>query len=264
MQHIAIDGGKLVYADAGSGEPVVLIHGFPLDHTIWDVVMPQIEPHGRIVRPDLRGLGASSVTPGPYLMETLASDVAALLDALGIERATIVGHSVGGYAALAFYRMYRERVAALALVASRFSADAPELAAQRGELADRVEREGTAALVERFIPHLFAPRVAEEDPALVARTKALIERTRPRGAAAILRGMALRVDSRDLLEEIDVPFLLVAGGLDPFLELDEAKQTANAVKNARFVLLEGVAHMPMVEATHSVALALEGLVEAAL
>ncbi|MBV8074464.1 MAG: alpha/beta fold hydrolase, partial [Candidatus Eremiobacteraeota bacterium] len=200
-------GGTLAYADAGSGTPLVLIHGFPLDHSIWDEVGAALERHGRIVRPDLRGLGASTVTPaGTTLMETLASDVAALLDALGIERATLAGHGLGGYVALAFYRMYRERVDGLALVASGVGADAPQAAADRLALADRVEREGSAPLVERF----------GRKPQM----RTLIERTDPAGAAAILRGMAARVDSSDLLDDVDIPFLLLDGFGDlPMLEV---------------------------------------------
>lgn len=248
MQRISIDGGTLAYADEGSGHAVVLIHGFPLDHTIWDAVTPHLAANARVLRPDLRGLGASSVSAGPYLMETLAADVAALLDAHSIERATIVGHSLGGFVALAFFRMFRERVTGLGLVASRASAETPELAAGREELAQKAESEGMAPIVERYIPRLFGPSVYAGDPALVARTKGLIERADPRGAAALLRGMAMRVDSRDLLEEIDVPFILVAGDADQLGNLGEAKVTARTVPGGVFECLEGCGHLPMLEA----------------
>jgi 3-oxoadipate enol-lactonase len=263
MRTVAIDGGKLAYADDGAGKAVVLIHGFLLDHTIWDGVVPRVAARARVLRPDVRGLGKSSVTPGPYLMESLAADVAALLDAEGIGRATLVGHSLGGYIALAFFRMYRERVAGLALVGSRFSADSEELARERHALADRAEREGIAPVVERFLPRLFAKRVYADDPALVARTKALAERTDPRGAAALLRGSALRVDSRDLIEDIDVPFLMSIGDAEAIMDPVEAEDAARRIPGARFQLLRGSGHMPMLEAPDQVAEALEALVESA-
>src|SRR5579875_2470927 len=123
METIVVDGDALAYAEDGAGSAVVLIHGFLLDHSIWDGITPRLARRAHVLRPDVRGLGRSSVTPGPYLVETLAADVAALLDAKNIETATIVGHSLGGYIALAFFRMYRERVAALGMVGSRISPD---------------------------------------------------------------------------------------------------------------------------------------------
>lgn len=262
MHRISIDGGSLAYADEGSGSAVVLIHGFPLDHTIWDAVTPHFATHARILRPDLRGLGASSTTPGPYLMETLAADIASLLDAQSIERAAIVGHSLGGFVALAFFRMFRERVTGLGLVASRAAAETPELAAGREELAQAAERDGIAPIVERYLPRLFGPAAYAGDPALVARTKSLIERTDPRGAAALLRGMAMRVDSRDLLEEIDVPFVFVAGGADQLGNLEEAKVTARTVAGGAFESLDGCGHLPMLEAPRRFCAALDPFVTA--
>jgi len=263
MQTVAIDAGKLAYADDGTGNAVVLIHGFLLDHSIWDGIVPRLAKRARVLRPDVRGLGASSVTPGPYLIETLAADIAALLDAKGIARATLVGHSLGGYIALAFFRMYRERVAALSLVGSRFSPDSEELARERYALADRAEREGIAPVVERFLPRLFAPSVYADNPTLVAQTKALTERTAPRGAAALLRGAAVRVDSRDLVEDIDVPFLMSIGAEDAIMDPAEAESVTQRIPTGRMQLLRGVGHMPMLEAGDQLGAALFELVESA-
>jgi 3-oxoadipate enol-lactonase len=263
MQTLAIDGGKLAYADDGTGNAVVLIHGFLLDHSIWDGVVPRLAARARVLRPNVRGLGASSVTPGPYLMEVLAADVAAILDAKGIATATIVGHSLGGYIALAFFRMYRERVAALSLVGSRFSPDSEELVRERYALADRAEREGIAPVVERFLPRLFAPEVYGGDPALIARTKALMERTTPGGAAALLRGSALRVDSRDLVEDIDVPFLMSMGEADAIMDPAEAESITRRIPTGRLQLIRGVGHMPMLEAADQVGEALFDLLASA-
>ncbi|MBV8355938.1 MAG: alpha/beta fold hydrolase [Candidatus Eremiobacteraeota bacterium] len=194
---------------------------------------------------------------GPYLMETLAADVAALLDALSLDGVALAGHSMGGYVALSFYRMFRERVRGLALVASRAGADTPQAAAGREELAARAEREGIAPVVERLQPRLFAPAVYQEDPALAARTRALLERTDPRGAAAALRGMAVRVDSHDVLEDVDVPFLAIAGAEDALIDVPEVEASAAAVRGATFERFEHCGHMPMLEATKRLEAALE-------
>lgn len=263
MQTIAIDGGTLAYADDGTGSAVVLVHGFLLNHTIWDGIVPKLTPHARVLRPDVRGLGRSSVTPGPYLIEALASDVAALLDASGIEQATLVGHSLGGYIALAFYRMYRERVAALALVGSRFASDTEQAARNRYILADRAEREGIGPVVETFLPLLFAPQVYAENPALIEQTRRLCASTDPRGAAAILRGAAQRVDAGDLVEDIDVPFLFAIGDQDAIMGLSEAQNLVPRIRGAQLALFRGCGHMPMFEAGDQLADALEALLESA-
>ncbi len=263
METIAVDGGALAYAENGSGNAVVLIHGFLLDHSIWDEVIPRLASHSLVLRPDLRGLGRSSVTPGPYLIETLASDIAALLDAKDIETATVVGHSLGGYVALAFYRMYAERVAALGLVGSRFAADTPEAARQRFVLADRAEREGILPVIEAFLPRFFAPHVYAERPKLVEKTRALCARTQPKGAAALLRGAAVRVDCGDLVDDIGVPFLFSVGDADAIMGLGEAQNLVPRIRRARLQVLPRCGHMPMFEAPDRLGEGLDDLLASA-
>ncbi|MDQ6943951.1 MAG: alpha/beta fold hydrolase, partial [Candidatus Eremiobacteraeota bacterium] len=133
-----IDGRRIGYDDSGgAGVPVVLLHGFPLDRTVWDEQLDALTAAGaRVIRVDLRGCGESEPSDGPALMEALAGDVAGVLDTLRVERAVLVGHSIGGYVALAFFRMYEERVAGLALVASHVAEDAA-----RNPNADPAQRE---------------------------------------------------------------------------------------------------------------------------
>lgn len=263
METIAIDGGTLAYADDGAGSAIVLIHGFLLDHSIWDTVTARLAKRARVLRPDVRGLGRSSVTPGPYLVETLAADIAALLDAKDIASATIVGHSLGGYIALSFFRMYRERVAALGLVGSRFSPDTEQAARDRFALADRAERDGIIPVVEAFLPRFFAPQVYAEQPKLVDETRRLCERTDPLGAAALLRGAAVRVDSRDLVTDIDVPFLFSIGDVDAIMGLGEAQTLVPQIGSAQLQVLRDCGHMPMLECGDQLAGALDALLESA-
>ncbi len=98
-----IDGVRIGYDDEGTGIPMVLLHGFPLDRTIWEEQAARLAQRARVIRVDLRGAGESMPGEGPALMETLAGDVAGLLDHLKIERAIICGHAFGGYVALAFF-----------------------------------------------------------------------------------------------------------------------------------------------------------------
>ncbi len=263
-----IDGRRIAYDDSGGrGLPLVLLHGFPFDSTVWDDVVPMLSARGiRVVRIDLRGSGRSEPSEGPALMEALAGDVAGVLEALGIERAALVGHSIGGYVALSFFRMYAERVAGLALVASHVSADAPadspdpvqrELAAGRPALADRAERDGSMdAVIASYLPRSFAPHVYQHDPALVERARAVMARQDPNGAAQLIRGMRQRVDAHDLLEDVAVPALILAGADDVYLTPESLRETAGAIVGAEFVVLDRVGHAPMLEAPEKTADAL--------
>lgn len=264
---VTIDGRRIGYDDSGgSGVPLVLLHGFPFDRAVWDDVMPLLQT-ARVVRIDLRGCGESEPSDGPALMEMLAGDVAGVLDAVHIDRAALIGHSIGGYVALAFFRMYAERVAGLSLIASHVAADAArnpvadpsqrELGAGRDALAARLERENTMdAAIESYLPRYFAPAVYRERPELVERARALMARQSPRGSAELVRGMQQRLDSHDLLADIDVPALIVAGDEDHYLRVETMRETAAQIRGAQFVLLEHVGHLPMWEAPAATADAL--------
>jgi pimeloyl-ACP methyl ester carboxylesterase len=259
---IASDGAEFDVRDAGEGPALVLLHGFPLSNEIWDAQAAALAASARVIRYDLRGLGSTTVTPGPYLMEQLAGDLLDILDALRIERAVIAGHSLGGYVALAFFRMFAERCAGLALICSRVSADTPEQVAARLELATLAEREGMAPVAAAFLPRFFAPDFARRAPELAARAQRIVERTDPRGAAAMLRGMAARVASDDLFDELSLPVALVAGSSDPIISLDETRATARSLSDATLEILE-CGHSPWFEAPDALNATLEHLVRRA-
>ena len=259
MQVFADDGACIdVRIDGRKRESaVVLIHGFPLTREIWEVQSDALARTSCVLRPDLRGAGESSAPEGPYLMERLAADIAAVLDALGIERAALVGHSMGGYVALAFARMFTERVARLALVTSRLRADTSREAAARRDMADRTEREGSIEpVIEAYLPRLFAPRTYRS----ARRGRARI-RNRPAqrcaGMAATLRGVALRASSEDIAADLDVPMLLLAGARDCVVEPQEARAIIAKFPRGRLVVCEESGHLPMLEEPQRVTQALE-------
>jgi pimeloyl-ACP methyl ester carboxylesterase len=242
------DDAEIDVATAGSGDAIVLLAGFPLTREIWQTHAAQLARTHLVIRPDLRGIGASSVPDGPYLMETLAGDIAAVLDTLGIDRAAIVGHSLGGYVAMAFCRMYTERVSKLALVCSRLAADSAEKARDREVLADRAEELGSIEpVVEAYVPNLFVKRNVQEHPELLKRARQIASAVDPRGAAAMLRGMAQRVDSSDIAEDLEMPVLIAAGEEDGIVSLAEAEQMARSFPRAQLRVIARSGHLPMLE-----------------
>ncbi len=251
MQVFADDGTRIdAHVDGmQSSHAVVLIHGFPLARDIWDEQREMLLARSYfVITPDLRGFGKSGVPDGPYLMETLASDIAALLDTLGVHQSSVAGHSMGGYVALAFARMFSERVARLALVPSRLGADSPEQAAARRRLADRIERDGSIEpAIEAYVPALFAPETLADRPGVVQRIYEIARRNTARGAAAALRGMALRAASEDIAEDLDVPMLMIAGACDGPIPMQEARDISQRFPRGRLIVCERSAHLPMLE-----------------
>lgn len=246
--NVRVDDASIAVEDRGTGDAVVLLHGFPFAKALWDESFADLATTHRAIRLDLRGCGASSTPDGPYLMETLAGDVAAVLDTLGVERATIVGHSLGGYVALAFARMYTERVARLALVCSRLAEDTPERARSREEEARRLERDGTMeSAIARYVTHAFAPQTLVKRGEIVQRAATVARANDPRGAAALLRGMALRAPADDIAHELGMPVCAIAGALDIGLSIEEARDDAAAFPDGTLELCQASAHLPMLE-----------------
>jgi 3-oxoadipate enol-lactonase len=256
MQKI-IDGVSLAYDVAGSGAAVVLLHGFGLDRTVWDAQFTALAARGRAIRLDARGSGESACGDGPALMETLAGDVFGLLEALDVERAAIVGHGMGGYVALAFFRMYAERVAGLGLIASQVCADSAQRSTERDALIAALEARGIDAALDAYLPHALGPR--SDSHGLLERVKSIVSRQSAAGAAAQLAGIKERVDSEDLLEDIRVPATIVAGDADAWLLIAAAEQTAAALADCRVERLAGIGHLPMLEAPGATTAAIAAL-----
>ncbi len=259
MQVFADDGACIDVCVDGRADAnaVVLIHGFPLTRAIWEAQTEALARNSRVIRADLRGAGTSAAPDGPYLMERLAADVAAVLDALAVARVALVGHSMGGYVALAFARMFTERVSRLALVASRLRADTPDEASARRNLADRVEREGSAEpAIDAYLPRLFAPQTFARRAGVVERAYTIARTNSAVGIAGSLRGMALRSPAGDIAEDLDVPVLFVAGGRDGVVEIDEARSIVATFPRARLAVCNESGHVPMLEEPERVSAAL--------
>ena len=235
---------QLRYDVRGEGEPVLLVHGFPLSRRMWDGVVAGLEGRWRLIVPDLRGHGESHASDAAT-MRLYAADLASLLDELEETRpVTLVGMSMGGYIALEFYRRHRRRVRALVLVDTRATRDTPEAARVRLETADEVLREGSAVVAKGMVERLFAPSAA---PKLRERWRKIMAATPPAGAAAALRAMATRTDSRRLLKRVTVPVLAVVGAEDVITPASDARAIAEAAPDARLRVIPGAGHMSPVE-----------------
>jgi pimeloyl-ACP methyl ester carboxylesterase len=231
----------------------VLLHGFPLDHHLWDEALPLLEDKFEVILPDLRGFGESTTVDSPYSMDDYAADIAGLLDALGLQKAAIVGHSMGGYVALAFARLYPERVRGLGLVSSQVLADAPERKEGRYKSAADVAANGIGSMVETMTPKFTT------DEELQSYARASMERQQPVAYIGALKAMAERIDSTPLLSTFHFPVVIIHGDSDALIPIDRAREIKAALPHAHLVEIQGAGHMPMMEAKEQTAEALKHL-----
>ncbi len=242
--------GKGRHPEPVEGAPLILLHGHPLDHTIWEALAPLLEDDFDLILPDLRGFGQSAAPRTSYLLTDMAADLLALMDALGLERAVLAGHSMGGYIALAFARAWPQRLAGLALVASHVFADPPDRRAARYRDAAEIETHGPGLLAETFPPKLTP------DPRLQARLREIIARQDPWGVAQSLRAMAERPDASAWLAEFGFPMVVIHGAADALVPLERARQAKALAPQIHLVELAEAAHLPMLEAPAATAQAL--------
>jgi len=242
-----IDGGWLEYDVRGEGAALVLLHAFPLGMSMWDGQCEALAPAYRVVRFGARGFGESDLADGPLTMERIADDAAALLDALGIERAVVGGCSMGGYAAFAFARRHPHRLAGLVLQDTKAGADTEEARQSRFELARRVLDEGPRVAADAFLPKLLGQTTQRERPQLAAVLRERILATRPEAIASALHGLAAREDSRATLAAIRVPTLVLVGEEDAITPPAEAEAIARGVSGARLVRIPRAGHLANLE-----------------
>src|SRR5215813_8961288 len=249
MTRIQINNINLTYTDTGVGRPIVLIHGYPFNRSLWTEQIPSLSNSYRIIAPDLRGFGDSDASRDTSTMNVLAADVAALMDHLEIPRATIGGLSMGGYVALAFYKQFHSRVRALVLADTRAQADTEEAKQTRAQQAEKALNEGMAGIADAMLPKLLTPETVSKRPEVVKRVRDMMLKTKPEGATAALRGMAERDDQTPLLARITAPTLIMVGVEDAITPVADSEKMHAAIPGSRLVVIESAGHVSNLERT---------------
>jgi 3-oxoadipate enol-lactonase len=243
MRTIALDRTTLAYDDAGpdSETPLLLVHGHPFDRSMWAPQLRRFGRQRRVIAPDLRGYGAS---PGAVPdWGTFADDLAALLDALRVNRAVVVGLSMGGQIALDLWARHPQRVAGL-LLADTAAGETPESRAGRLAQAERLPAEGMDPYAVEMLYRMVSPGAAAE---VAQHVLAMMRGADPAGAAAAQRARADRPDRTADLAAVDVPTVVVVGSEDELTPVAEAAAMAERVPGAELVVVDGAAHLPNLE-----------------
>lgn len=249
MTLIRIDDIQIAYTDTGVGRPIVLIHGYPFNRSLWNEQVAALSTSYRVIVPDLRGFGESDSSPGSATMNRMAQDVAQLLDHLEITRVVIVGLSMGGYVALAFYKQFPSRVRALILADTRAQADTEEAKQTRAQQAEKALSEGMAGIADAMLPKLLTPETVSKRPEIVKRVRDMMLKTKPEGAAAALLGMAERDDQTELLSTITSKTLIIVGAEDALTPVADSQKMHNAIAGSRLVVVESAGHVSNLERT---------------
>ena len=247
MTFVRIDDIQMAYTDAGMGRPIVLIHGYPFNRSLWDEQVAALSSSYRVIAPDLRGFGETDASEGPATMNRMAQDVALLMDHLGISQAVIGGLSMGGYVALAFYKQFPSRVRALVLADTRAQADTEEAKQTRVQQAEKALSEGMAGIADAMLPKLLTPETVSKRPEIVKRVRDMMLKTKPEGAASALLGMAEREDQTPLLSKITAPTLILVGAEDAITPVADSEKMHNAIAGSRLVVLENAGHVSNLE-----------------
>jgi pimeloyl-ACP methyl ester carboxylesterase len=244
-----VAGVDLSYSDVGDGHrTVLLIHGHPFNRTMWQPQLKFLKASYRVVVPDLRGYGTSSLPDcRETRLETFAADNLALMDSLGIRKFILGGLSMGGQIVLEMLRQAPDRIEALLLADTFAALDSPERKQLRFTMADRLEREGMQAYAREELTKMIAPANAEELPQVADHVMKMMTTTPPAGAAAALRGRAQRIDYTPLLHEIRVPALVVVGREDVYTPVAWAEQLNRDIPGSKLVVIEKAGHMPNLE-----------------
>ena len=242
-----MNGINLAYTDQGQGPPVVFLHAFPQSRAMWAPQVEALSGTHRVVTLDFRGFGESDAPLWHYTLEQFADDVKGLLDHLAIQRAVLVGLSMGGYTLFAFYRKYADLVKGLVLADTRAQADTEEGRAGRFAMAQTAYTKGAAAIAEIMLPKLLSPVALQTKPELVWQVRATIEQTQVSGIAGALMAMAERPDSVPLLAQIARPTLVITGELDGPTPPADGKLMAERIPGARLELIPQAGHLSNLE-----------------
>jgi pimeloyl-ACP methyl ester carboxylesterase len=239
----------LAYQRTGKGQPLLLVHGFPLDHTFWEPILPHLTPHFDIILPDLRGFGNSPTTASGYNLEDLATDLNALLDHLELPAACLAGHSMGGYIALAFARRFKHRILGLGLLGTQAAPDTPERRQGRYATIEQIKAEGLKTV-------LGMAEKLSANPAHSPFFRDIIQRQNPSGVMGALQAIAERPDALPQFPGFSFPVAIVHGYEDSLVPVARAREMHAAQPAAILTELPGTGHSPPFEAPAATAAAL--------
>lgn len=239
--------------------PLILIHGYPFDHTMWKFVIAALGNKTRVLAPDLPGFGDNPAENAEPSLDLMADDVAKLLELHKIDRAVIAGMSMGGYVALAFAERHPNRLAGLGLVSTQSASDTPEAQQARRTMIEKVRDAGVSPAVEAVLPKLFSEANRNSGElkqfAIQGADNAGVE-----GICWALEAMARRPDRGAVLRALKAPAVVIHGADDAIVSTERARQMSRLIPDSQYIEVSA-GHASPLEAPQEVANALLGLLQ---
>lgn len=248
------------YQVTGQGAPVLLIHGFPENSTVWEHQQKKLQAQYTVITPDLPGSGNSPLTY-PLSIESMADFVQAILLAEGIDKAVIAGHSMGGYIALAVAEKYPDLVQGLGLIHSTAAADTEEKKEARRKSIKLMEQYGAEAFIRQAVPGMFSGATKNRQPALV---DALIEmgmQCKVEALIAYYEAMIKRPERKAVLQKIAAPVLFMIGKDDTAVPMESVLPQVTLPARSSLHIFENTGHMGMWEVADKCSLVLQQFAE---
>ncbi len=240
---------RLAWLDIGSGRPIVFLHAFPLNATMWQPQLDHLPAGWRGLAPDLRGFHRAwteGAAPARHVSDH-ATDVLALLRHLGAGPAVIVGLSMGGYVAFECWRRQPDAIAGLVLADTRAEPDTDEARARRRQMQETARADGPSAVADAMLPGLLGATSQTTDPHRAVEVRRLIEANRPDAIVDALEALASRPDSRETLRQVTCPALVLVGDEDSLTPPPLAAAMASALPDATLVTLPRAGHLSNLE-----------------
>lgn len=245
--YILYNGGKIHYSDAGTGDTIVLLHGYLETSEIWTGFIRKFGGKYRIISVDLPGHGSSKVYGESHTMEFMAGALKGLIDNLDIKKIFLIGHSMGGYVTLAFADLYPEMLSGYCLFHSHPFADSIQIR-QKRENEIKVVRAGKKYLIyPENVAMMYSSDNLDKFSESLKYSKDLASTISDEGIIAVLNGMMIRATRLSVMEESKVPFLWILGRKDNFISCETMLEKVKLPPNAKALILENSGHMGFVE-----------------
>lgn len=254
--------GLSVFIEGNSkSKPIIFVHGFPYDHTMWKAQIEELSENYFCVAYDIRGLGESPVGDGQFTMEFFVDDLEIIIDELKLDKPVLCGLSMGGYIALRALEKFEEKLSAVILCDTRSEADNNEGKLKRAAAIKRINTEGLAPFAKDFITNCYGDyykqHQKEEFENRITKSSAF----NPIGVKGSLLAMLGRNDTTEYLNKIKIPALVIYGENDALTPPSVMKAMADKIMGARFVIIKNSGHMSPIENPQEVNDAIEKFLE---
>lgn len=258
MPTITINGVATHYAEKGkpSADTLLLLHGFPLNASMWTPQLEALSARWRAIAPDFRGFGQSAET-GPFSIEQLADDTRALVEQLGLGKIVLAGLSMGGYVALAYVRKYADTLRGLILLDTKAEPDTADGKVNRDRMIAIVNQKGAKPIADAMLPKLIPPEAIQHRPQIARALRQMMETTRPATIAHALAAMRDRPDLTGELPQIALPTLTIVGEQDAITPPEVMRAMHEQIPRSQLKVITASGHMTNLEQPSQVNVAME-------